>query len=179
MMWKKRQNKYLKMNIIISTLISFILLFVSAYAEDSSKAAKISPLKSEKHETIQTLKKQEESLGAFEKLIWETDMDLAFERAKKEQKNVMIMVEDVRCKWCKNMKIGALSDPNVQEKMQSYILLKVQRSDKVTAKRIKEFTGAIPSFYFMEPNQELYESIVGFFATEDFLYFLTQIEEDN
>ena len=167
------------MKIIISTIISLTLLVVFAQGEETPKAVKISPLKSEKHETIQTLKKQEESLGAFEKLIWETDMDLAFERAKKEQKNVMIMVEDVRCKWCKNMKIGALSDPNVQEKMQSYILLKVQRSDKVTANRIKEFTGAIPSFYFMEPNQELYESIVGFFATEDFLYFLTQIEEDN
>jgi hypothetical protein len=62
--------------------------------------------------------------------------------------------------------------------MQSYILLKVQRSDKETAKRVSEFTGAIPSFYFMEPDQELYESIVGYFTTEDFLQFLTEIEED-
>jgi thiol:disulfide interchange protein len=156
-----------------------MLLFVKAYAEERSEDAKVSPLKSQKHETIQTLQKKEETLDAFEKLIWETDMDLAFERAKKEHRNVMIMVEDTRCKWCKNMKIGALSDPSVQEKMQSYILLKVQRSDKETAKRIKEFTGAIPSFYFMEPNQELYESIVGYFATDDFLDFLTEIEEDN
>lgn len=167
------------MKIILSTILSFMLLFVKAYAEERSEDAKVSPLKSQKHETIQTLQKKEETLDAFEKLIWETDMDLAFERAKKEHRNVMIMVEDTRCKWCKNMKIGALSDPSVQEKMQSYILLKVQRSDKETAKRIKEFTGAIPSFYFMEPNQELYESIVGYFATDDFLDFLTEIEEDN
>ena len=167
------------MRISISTIISFMLLFSILQAEETLKAEKISASKSQKHETIQTLKQEDHSLEAFEKLIWETDMDLAFERAKKEQRNVLIMVEDTRCKWCKNMKIGALSDPKVQEKMQAYILLKVQRSDKPTSSRIKEFTGAIPSFYFMEPNQEQYDSIVGFFKTEDFLDFLTEIEEDN
>jgi len=166
------------MKIIVSTLISFVLLSVNANAEESSKSEKISPLKSQKHETIQTLQKKDLTLDAFEKLIWETDMDLAFQRAKKENRNVMIMVEDTRCKWCKNMKLGALSDPNVQAKLEPYILLKVQRSDKDTSKRIAEFTGAIPSFYFMEPDQELYESIVGYFATEDFLQFLIEIEED-
>ena len=166
------------MRTIVSTLIFFVLLSVTVNAEESSKTGKISPLKSQKHETIQTLQKKDVTLDAFEKLIWETDMDLAFQRAKKENKNVMIMVEDTRCKWCKNMKVGALSDPKVQAKLQPYILLKVQRSDKDTSKRITEFTGAIPSFYFMEPDQELYESIVGYFATEDFLQFLTEIEED-
>jgi len=166
------------MKILISTLVFFVLLFVNASAVESQNTEKTSAMKSQKHETIQALQKKDETLDTFEKLIWETDMDLAFERAQKEHRNVMIMVEDTRCKWCKNMKVGALSDPNVQAKLQPYILLKVQRSDKETAKRITEFTGAIPSFYFMEPNQELYESIVGYFTTEDFLQFLTEIEED-
>lgn len=164
---------------IIPAILFFSLFLLQGYCEETLKPAKVSTLKSQKYETIQGLQKKEETLGAFEKLKWETDMDYAFERAKEEHKNVMIMVEDTRCKWCKNMKIGALSDPNVQEKLKSYVLLKVQRSDKETAKRIKEFTGAIPSFYFMETNQELYESIVGYFATEDFLQFLIEIEEDN
>jgi thioredoxin-related protein len=149
------------------------------YAEETTKAVNVGTLKSQQHETIQNMQKKEETLAAFEELSWETDMDHAFERAQKEQKNVMIMVEDRRCKWCKNMKMGALSDPNVQDKLQSYILLKVQRSDKKTAGRIEDFTGAIPSFYFMEPDQELFESVVGYFATEDFLRFLTEIEEDE
>jgi thioredoxin-related protein len=162
------------------TGIAFIgLFFFPVYGEETTKVVNVSTLKSQKHETIQNLQKKDETLGAFEKLSWETDMDHAFERAQKEQKNVMIMVEDRRCKWCKNMKIGALSDPNVQDKLQSYILLKVQRSDKKTAGRIEDFTGAIPSLYFMQPNQELFESVVGYFATEDFLGFLTEIEEDE
>ena len=164
---------------VIASVASIGLLFLSAYAEEKSEPAKVNALKSQKDETIQSKQKKDETLEAFEKLDWETDMDLAFERAKKESKNVMVMVEDTRCKWCKNMKIGALSDERVQEKLQSYILLKVQRSDKETAKRIVDFTGAIPSFYFMEPNQEIYESVVGYFAIEDFLSYLIQIEEDN
>jgi len=164
---------------IIGIVVYTGLFFFPVYAEETTKAVNVGTLKSQQHETIQNMQKKEETLAAFEELSWETDMDHAFERAQKEQKNVMIMVEDRRCKWCKNMKMGALSDPNVQDKLQSYILLKVQRSDKKTAGRIEDFTGAIPSFYFMEPDQELFESVVGYFATEDFLRFLTEIEEDE
>ena len=167
------------MKMIIPGMIFMGLLLFSACAEETSRSAKVSSSQSQKHETIQNLQKKEETPGAFEKLTWETDMDHAFERAKKEHKNVMIMVEDPRCKWCTKMKKGALSDQNVQEKLQSYILLKVQRSDKDTAKRIADFTGAIPSFYFMEPNQEVFESVIGYFVTEDFLGYLNEIEEEN
>jgi thioredoxin-related protein len=167
------------MKIIISGILFLGLVLFPVYAEETSKPEKVSTSKSQKHETIQNLQKKEESLGAFDKLNWETDMDHAFERAQKEHKNVMVMVEDPRCKWCTKMKKGALSDESVQEKLQPYILLKVQRSDKKTAKRIKEFTGAIPSFYFMQPDQELVESVVGYFLTEDFLGYLTEIEEEN
>ncbi|NNJ44563.1 MAG: hypothetical protein HKP62_00960 [Sulfurovum sp.] len=55
----------------------------------------------------------------------------------------------------------------------------MQRSDKKTADRIKDFTGAIPSFYFMQPDQEVFESVVGYFMTEDFLGFLNEIEEED
>lgn len=167
------------MKMIISAILFLGFVLLPVYAEEVSKPEKVSVSKSQKHETIQTLQKKEESLGAYNKLIWETDMDQAFERAKKEHRNVMVMVEDPRCKWCEKMKKGALSDEKVQEKLQSYILVNVQRSDKKTAKRIKEFTGAIPSFYFMEPDEELIESVVGYFVTEDFLGYLIEIEEDN
>ncbi|EIF50198.1 MULTISPECIES: DUF255 domain-containing protein [Sulfurovum] len=153
----------LKSQGIITAIIWIGLLFSYVYGE----------------ETIQVVHQQVGTPPAYEKLSWETDMDHAFERAKKEHKNVMIMVEDTRCKWCKNIKKGALSDPKVQDKLQSYILLKVQRSDKKNANRIEDFTGAIPSFYFMQPDQEVFESVVGYFATEDFLDFLKVLEEEN
>ena len=157
-----------KMMQIITCFSLFTVLGHSEIVTQSSNAT-----------TVKSQTEEKGSLGAFEKLQWETDMDHAFERAKKERKNVMVMVEDTRCRWCKNIKKGALSDPNVQDKLQSYILLKVQRSDTKTASRIEDFSGAIPSFYFMQPDQELFESVVGYFATDDFLGFLNGIEEEN
>ncbi len=163
---------------IITVIISIGLLFSSACGKETTQTEKTGTFKDQKVAATQTMQAKEGISGTFEKLSWETDMDHAFERAKKEHKNVMIMVEDTRCKWCKNIKKGALSDPQVQAKLQSYILLRVQRSDKKTADRIEDFSGAIPSFYFMQPNQEQFESVVGYFATEDFLSFLNGIEEE-
>jgi thioredoxin-related protein len=165
----------LKIKGVITSFVAVGLFFSSVYGEETTHSAKVA----QQDKIAQEVQKKERTLGGFEKLSWETDMDHAFERAKKEHKNVMIMVEDTRCRWCKNIKKGALSDPNVQDKLQSYILLKVQRSDKKTASRIEDFTGAIPSFYFMQPDQELFESVVGYFATDDFLGFLNGIEEEN
>jgi len=33
-------------------------------------------------------------------LTWQNNIKTAFELAQKEQKIVMLMVEDVRCRWC-------------------------------------------------------------------------------
>lgn len=154
-------------------MIPFLALFcacvIQGHAEQSVKPSQ---------ETI-SKSPEEETLGVFDKLEWETDMNHAFERAKKEHKNVMIMVEEPQCKWCVKMKKGALSDHKVQEKLQAYVLLKVQRSDKDSIKQIEGFTSAMPSFHFMYPNKETFETVIGYFETEDFLGYLSEIETDN
>ena len=118
----------------------FSCLLMYGYAEEKPKLSDLNT-------PTQKIGKKEETLGASDKLNWETDIDHAFECAMKEHKNVMVMIECVNCKWCIKMKKGALSDPKVQEKLQSYILLKIQRSDKNCTKFLPDFTGAIPSFY--------------------------------
>lgn len=159
---------------MVQIIAFFSLLLLQGHGEEKTQVSKVTTVHNQKDHTIQE-SEEKESLGACEKLHWETDMDYAFERAKKEHKNVMVMVEDTHCKWCTKMKKGALSDQKVQDKLQSYILLKVQRSDKKTAKRIVDFTGAIPSFYLMQPDQEILESVIGYFLTEDFLGYLNDI----
>lgn len=139
----------------------------------------VSEFKSQKHEVIQTLHAPKNSHDAFAKLPWETDMQRAFQRAKKEHKNVILLIQDPWCKWCKKMKNETLSDPRVQRMLRNYILLTIERRDQKTVQKIEEFTGAIPSFYFMEPNGEVFESVIGYFQPEDFLQFLREIEESN
>jgi len=156
---------------------SSLLLFQS-HGKEQIKVSKVNAITSQTGSATQD-KEENASLGAFEALHWETDMDDAFARAQKEHKDVMVMVEEKHCKWCKKMKKGALSDREVQDKLQSYILLKVKRSDKKTAKRIEAFTGAIPSFYFMQPDKEMIDSVIGYFVTEDFVGYLDEIAEEQ
>ena len=156
----------------VSVIIFFCLFLVPGYAEVKSRASNVKT-------TTQKTGAKEETLGAFVNLNWETDIDHAFELAKKEHKNVMVMIECITCKWCIRMKKEALSDPRVHEKLESYILLKVQRSDKNSTKHLPGFSGAIPSFYFMEPDREVLETVIGYFVAEDFLEYLNDIDEDN
>lgn len=168
----------LPMKKMMQLLACFSLFVLPGNGGETTPPTKVTTVIGHTDEPIRE-KEEKEPLGAFEKLHWETDMDDAFERAKKEHKNVMVMVEDTHCRWCTKMKKGALSDQKVQDKLQSYILLKVQRSDKKTAKRIEEFAGVIPSFYFMQPDKEMIESVIGYFLTEDFLGYLDELEEEN
>lgn len=116
---------------------------------------------------------------AYMKLKWETNFDVAFERAKKEHKFVMVMVEEPTCRWCVKMKKSTLSDPKVGEKLQKYVLLRVKRSDKKSIDRLEGFTSAIPSFHFMTTNKETIETIIGYFESKDFLDYLIEIEKEN
>lgn len=168
----------LHMKKMMQLIACFSLFVLQGYAGETATSSKATILIGQTDEPIRE-KEEKESLGAFKKLRWETDMDEAFERAKNERKNVMVMIEEADCKWCMKMKNGALSDPKVQERLQSYILLKVKRSDKKTSSRIEAFTGAIPSFYFMQPDQEMIESVIGYFITEDFAGYLDELAEEN
>ena len=168
----------LTMKKIVQIIACFSLCSLQGYGEDQTNISKVAAVKSQEGDTNKE-KEEKESLGAFEALHWETDMDDAFERAENEHKNVMVMIEETHCKWCKKMKQGALSDPKVQDRLQSYILLKVKRSDKKTAKRIRDFTGAIPSFYFMQPDKEMIDSVIGYYVTEDFAGYLDELAEEN
>lgn len=154
---------------ILLVTVLFCLFVLQGYATQGSV-----------HLHVDTLENQKKNApGAFSKLIWEADMDHAFKRAKIEHKNVMVMVEEPSCKWCIKMKKGALSDKNVQDRLHSYVLLKVQRSDKHAIRQIEDFSGAIPSFHFMKSDKESIDTVIGYYETKDFLGYLSEVETDN
>lgn len=123
--------------------------------------------------------KEETGLEAFDALDWQTELSKAFELAKNQQKNVIVMVEDIHCKWCVKMKKGALSDRQVQKILKRYILVKVLRSDKSEVSQLNQFDGTIPNFFFMTKNKETVDNIVGYFTADDFLGYIKEIKEDG
>ena len=154
---KKQKQKVCRMkNIFLNLLFTVMLLSLSVYGDSKNSVPDIQD----------TLK-------------WQNDIKVAFELAEKEQKNVIVMVEDPSCRWCVKMKEGALSDNEVQQNLQKYILLKIERSDNVSMESLPGLRGPIPSFHFFTSTKKLIDKIAGYYETEDFLGYIEEIEEDS
>jgi uncharacterized protein YyaL (SSP411 family) len=109
-------------------------------------------------------------------LHWEEDTATAFAKAKAENKNVMLMVEASRCRWCKKMKEETLADEEVKKRLQNYILVKVARCDKEEMKVLPESYYPAPSTFFVTPDGEIIERAIGFFVAEDFITYINDVE---
>lgn len=129
--------------------------------------------------SLQEIHGKDTGLETFNKLDWKYGLTEAFEQAKNEQKNVIVMVEDSKCKWCIKMKKGALSDVRVQELLKEYVLVKVLRSNKSESSQLKGFDGTIPSLFFMTKDKEIEDNIVGYFKACDFLGYMQEIQADG
>jgi len=156
-------------NIFLNLLLGIMMLSLTAYGDSKNSV----PEKS----TIKTPHIQKSDTNIT--LIWQDDVKTAFELAQKEQKSVMVMVEDVRCRWCIKMKEGALSDAEVQKNLQKYILLKIDRSDNESMESLPGLRGPIPSFHFFTANKRSIDKIAGYYETEDFLGYIKEIAEDD
>jgi len=110
-------------------------------------------------------------------LLWHLNIETALQKAKKEKKDILVMVGEDSCRWCKKMKNRTLTDARIQKKLKSYILVSVKRSDKEAIQYLPTFDGNIPSFFFLKENKEIIESIVGYFKADDFLEYLNEVEE--
>ncbi len=74
------------------------------------------------------------------------------------------------------MKYRTLGDENVQKKLQSYIAVKVMREDEDAMKDLPIIHG-VPSIFFMTPEKEVIESVIGYFNVEDFLSYISDVEK--
>jgi thioredoxin-related protein len=99
-------------------------------------------------------------------LKWEESLDKAFERAKIENKNVMVMVKSPTCRWCIKMKKYTLGDNNISKRLENFILVKVDR-DSLESKSVP-YSKYLPTIYFMTPNKIVLERVVGYCGILDF-----------
>ncbi len=109
-------------------------------------------------------------------LEWQKDINSAFEKAKEEHKNVMVMVEGAHCRWCKKMKYRTLANESVQKKLEPYIVVKVMREDKKAIDSLPP-VKAVPTIFFMTPKGEVIESVIGYWRVEDFLSYIEDVEK--
>ncbi len=107
---------------------------------------------------------------------WVKDIDTAFALAKKEHKNVMVLVEGENCRWCKKFKHRTLSDESVEERLEKFILVKVMREDPSAVSALPLIEG-VPTVFFMKENKTVIETVLGYRNIRKFIAVIDSIEK--
>ncbi len=107
---------------------------------------------------------------------WVKDVDTAFALAKKEHKNMMVLVEGENCRWCKKMKHRTLSDEDVEKRLEKFVIVKVMREEPSAMSVLPQIKG-VPTIFFMNENKAVLEEVVGYFEVEDFISYINDVEK--
>ena len=107
---------------------------------------------------------------------WSKDLDTAFILAKKEHKNIMVLVEGENCRWCKKLKHRTLSDEVVEKKLERFVTVKVMREDPSAMSVLPEVKG-VPTIFFMNEDKVISDEILGYVDVEDLIYYINDIEK--
>ena len=103
---------------------------------------------------------------------YETNFDNAMKRAKKEQKNVMLVLVSNFCPWCRKFEQRVLLKEDVNAIIQkNYIPLIINREKDPFPKEFD--TGFTPIVHFIDhKTQKSYKNVVGYYNKDEFTYIL-------
>ncbi|MCO4845226.1 MAG: thioredoxin family protein [Sulfurovum sp.] len=107
---------------------------------------------------------------------WVKDIDTAFALAKKEHKNIIVLVEGENCRWCKKLKHRTLSDEAVEKRLEKFVTVKVMREDSSAMSVLPKVKG-VPSIFFMKENKAVVVEILGYVNVEDFISYINDVEK--
>ena len=107
---------------------------------------------------------------------WVKDLDTAFALAKKEHKNIMILVEGENCRWCKKFKHRTLADEDVEKRLEKFVVVKVMREDPSATSVLPPIEG-VPTVFFMNENKTVTETILGYHNVRKFSAALDSVEK--
>lgn len=108
-------------------------------------------------------------------LHWEKDLQTAFSKASETNRPLMVMVESKTCRWCVKMKQRTLEEDTVSSRLQSFVLVKIDR-DEVSSKYVP-YAKYVPTIYFMTPQKKILESVTGYFGVLDFNSWIDDAEK--
>ncbi len=112
-----------------------------------------------------------------EELHWESSISKAFLKANREDRVVMVMVESSSCRWCQKMKIETLGDDTISDRLQEFVLVKVDRESLKRDDIL--YAKYLPTIYFMTPQKKILERVVGFFGILDFNSWIDDVQNSR
>lgn len=110
-------------------------------------------------------------------IVYQNDYKIAQQEAKKEKKNLFVLVTAKSCGWCKKLKQTTLKDREIIENLaKDYISVELDMYSSDYPKSI-EITG-VPSVIIIDPKSEkVIKNIVGFRKdTNDYLKWFRYVK---
>jgi thioredoxin-related protein len=109
-------------------------------------------------------------------MSYETEYKTALNKAKKEGKNLMVLMITNYCPWCTKFEKKTLSDKNVDNAVKSkYIPLIINKEEGDFPKYLS--APMVPAVFFVEPNkEEILHQSVGFSNKTEFLNLLQKLK---
>ncbi len=110
------------------------------------------------------------------KMSYETEYETALNKAKKEKKNLMVLMITNYCPWCTKFENKTLVDKNVDSAIKSkYIPLIINKEEGNFPKYLD--TPIVPTTYFIIPQkEEILHQSVGFSNKIEFLNLLQKLK---
>jgi len=110
-------------------------------------------------------------------LNWQHSYDQAVTKAKAEKKNIFVFIEAKHCPYCEQMMDEVLSTKYIDNALKHFIPLKLDISSK-DAKTHFPKAVVTPTSYFITPQKQPLEEIIGYLNEEFFFWKIDAAEAE-
>lgn len=101
-------------------------------------------------------------------LNWHTDLNSALNTAQNSNKLVLVDVYAPWCGWCKEMDKNTFQNPQVQQKLSNYVLVRVNGDENPDLTR-KYQVYSYPTILILDSTGNLIKTITGYQDPVDFI----------
>jgi thioredoxin-related protein len=106
---------------------------------------------------------------------WEDNFEAAKAKAQKEGKIIYVLITSETCQWCRKLESITLENTAVVENVNSkYIAVALTRGKDKYPPCLK--APMVPMSYFLTPQGRVIYSVPGYWATEDYLSMMDDVE---
>ncbi len=117
-----------------------------------------------------------EATDLADKLHFMKSYPQALEVSKRDHNLLMLIIVEDGCHWCKKFARTTLKDASIQQKLQTFTKVIIDKEDEAAQQYEAHF---FPMIYFLDPNtQKVLDIAYGYQKTEGFLTHIKKAKQD-
>ena len=108
-------------------------------------------------------------------LDWSNDYDAALVQAKKENKQVYMLITSGNCRWCRKFESTTLEDEDILQRLENnYVLLHISRDKDYMPQKFKK--KRVLRHYFLTSEGQVIYTFLGYWNILDFNSFIDDVK---